>query len=97
MGQLKEMQTLVKEPSSLDTHSASHFMLLFKTLLVFYVFVSTVNIDNTVGAIGFVSRILPAVYPISIIKVDPFSGEPIRNKKGLCIPCAPSKFNMFKI
>lgn len=66
-------------------------------MFVFYMFVLTVNIDNTVGAIGFVSRILPAVYPISIIKVDPFSGEPIRNKKGLCIPCAPSKHNMIKI
>lgn len=54
-----------------------------------------VNIDNTVGAIGFVSRILPAVYPISIIKVDPFSGEPIRNKKGLCIPCAPDEPGVF--
>lgn len=54
-----------------------------------------VNIDNTVGAIGFVSRILPAVYPISIIKVDPFSGEPIRDKNGLCIPCAPDEPGVF--
>lgn len=51
---------------------------------------SIVNIDNTVGAIGFVSRILPAVYPISIIKVDA-DGEPIRNSKGLCQVCEPSK------
>lgn len=43
------------------------------------------------GAIGFVSRIIPAVYPISIIKVDPFSGEPIRDKNGLCMPCAPGE------
>ncbi|XP_034231074.1 long-chain fatty acid transport protein 4-like isoform X2 [Thrips palmi] len=54
-----------------------------------------VNIDNTVGAIGFVSRIIPAVYPISIIKVDPFSGEPIRDKNGLCIPCAPDEPGVF--
>lgn len=42
------------------------------------------------GAIGFISRILPAVYPISIIKVDA-DGEPIRNSKGLCQVCEPSK------
>lgn len=43
-----------------------------------------VNIDNTVGAIGFVSRIIPSVYPISIIKADPNTGEPIRGPDGLC-------------
>ncbi|CAK1549763.1 unnamed protein product [Leptosia nina] len=42
------------------------------------------NIDNKPGAIGFVSRIVPAVYPIAIIKVDEDTGEPIRNSKGLC-------------
>ncbi|CAH4031587.1 unnamed protein product [Pieris brassicae] len=41
------------------------------------------NIDNKPGAIGFVSRIIPAVYPIAIIKVDE-DGEPIRDSKGLC-------------
>lgn len=46
-----------------------------------------VNIDNTVGAIGFVSRIIPQVYPISIIKCDPDSGEPIRGRDGLCQQC----------
>jgi solute carrier family 27 (fatty acid transporter), member 1/4 len=54
-----------------------------------------VNIDNTVGAIGFVSRILPAVYPISIIKADPDSGEPIRGKDGLCQLCKPNEPGVF--
>lgn len=44
----------------------------------------TVNINNVVGSIGFVSRIIPSVYPISIIKADPDTGEPIRDKNGLC-------------
>lgn len=52
------------------------------------------NIDNTIGAIGFVSRIIPSVYPISIIKVDP-SGEPLRNADGLCIPCKPGEPGVF--
>lgn len=53
------------------------------------------NIDNTFGAIGFVSRILPAVYPISVIKADPATGEPIRNRKGFCEECGPSKPHSF--
>lgn len=53
-----------------------------------------VNIDNTVGAIGFVSRIITSVYPISIIKVNA-EGEPIRNAKGLCQVCAPDEPGVF--
>ncbi|XP_056630701.1 long-chain fatty acid transport protein 4-like isoform X2 [Diorhabda sublineata] len=54
-----------------------------------------VNIDNTVGAIGFVSRIIPSVYPISIIKVDEHTGEPIRDATGLCMPCKPNEPGVF--
>ncbi|KAI4486758.1 hypothetical protein M0804_006128 [Polistes exclamans] len=53
-----------------------------------------VNIDNTVGAIGFMSRILPSIYPISIIKVNA-EGEPIRNAKGLCQVCEPNEPGVF--
>ncbi|EDW10817.2 long-chain fatty acid transport protein 4 isoform X1 [Drosophila mojavensis] len=54
-----------------------------------------INNDNTVGAIGFVSRILPQVYPISIIRADLHTGEPIRNEKGLCELCAPHEPGVF--
>lgn len=53
------------------------------------------NIDNTFGAIGFVSRIIPSIYPISIIRVDDVTGEPLRNAKGLCIPCQPGEPGVF--
>ncbi|XP_012283173.1 long-chain fatty acid transport protein 4 [Orussus abietinus] len=53
-----------------------------------------VNVDSTVGAIGFVSRIIPSVYPISIIKVDS-DGVPIRNSKGLCQICEPNEPGVF--
>ncbi|XP_011494913.1 PREDICTED: long-chain fatty acid transport protein 4 isoform X2 [Ceratosolen solmsi marchali] len=53
-----------------------------------------INIDNTIGAIGFVSRILPAIYPISIIKINA-DGEPIRNSKGLCQVCEPNEPGVF--
>lgn len=54
-----------------------------------------VNIDNVVGAIGFVSRIIPQIYPISIIKADPETGEPIRGANGLCQLCKPNEPGVF--
>ncbi|XP_026756934.1 long-chain fatty acid transport protein 4-like [Galleria mellonella] len=54
-----------------------------------------INIDNTPGAIGFVSRIIPSIYPIAIIKVDQDTGEPIRNKKGLCQLVKPNEPGAF--
>lgn len=43
-----------------------------------------VNFDNTVGACGFMSRILPFAYPVKLIKVDE-ECQPIRDGNGLCI------------
>ncbi|CAH0603274.1 unnamed protein product [Chrysodeixis includens] len=54
-----------------------------------------VNINNRTGAIGFVSRIIPAVYPIAILKVDPETGDPIRDKKGLCQLAQPNQPGVF--
>ncbi|XP_018579796.1 long-chain fatty acid transport protein 4 [Anoplophora glabripennis] len=54
-----------------------------------------VNVDNTVGSIGFISRIIPSVYPISIIKVDPNTGEPVRDARGLCMTCEPNEPGVF--
>jgi len=53
------------------------------------------NIDNKEGAIGFVSRLIPSIYPISIIKVDQLTGEPVRNKDGLCTICGPDEPGVF--
>ncbi|XP_071450747.1 long-chain fatty acid transport protein 4-like isoform X2 [Hetaerina americana] len=53
------------------------------------------NIDDTVGAIGFISRIAPWIYPISIVKADPATGDPIRNKHGLCTVCKPGEPGVF--
>jgi solute carrier family 27 fatty acid transporter 1/4 len=54
-----------------------------------------VNIDNAVGAIGFVSRIIPSVYPISIIRADQDTGEPLRGSNGLCVLCKPNEPGVF--
>lgn len=49
------------------------------------------NIDNTVGAVGFVSRIAENVHPVRLIRIDEATGLPIRNEKGLCISCRPNQ------
>ncbi|GBP23085.1 Long-chain fatty acid transport protein 1 [Eumeta japonica] len=54
-----------------------------------------INVDGTVGAIGFVSRIIPKVYPIAIIKVDQETGEPIRDSMGLCQLAKPQEPGVF--
>jgi solute carrier family 27 fatty acid transporter 1/4 len=48
-----------------------------------------VNMEGKVGAVGFKSLILPSVLPVILIKVDEETGEPIRDKDGLCIECEP--------
>ncbi|CAD5113864.1 DgyrCDS3028 [Dimorphilus gyrociliatus] len=49
------------------------------------------NTDNTVGAIGFMSVVAPFAYPVTLIKVDPYTGEPIRDRNGICIRCKPGE------
>lgn len=53
------------------------------------------NVDDTVGAVGFISRILPIVYPISIIRVDPNTGDPVRDSRGMCIKCKAGEPGVF--
>lgn len=50
-----------------------------------------VNIDGTVGAVGFVPRYATSVYPVILIKVDEETGEPIRDANGFCIRCKPGE------
>ncbi|CAH0726566.1 unnamed protein product, partial [Brenthis ino] len=53
------------------------------------------NTDGTPGAIGFISRIIPSVYPIAIIKVDQETGEPVRDSRGLCQVAAAGEPGVF--
>ncbi|KAM3864606.1 long-chain fatty acid transport protein 1-like [Diretmus argenteus] len=52
---------------------------------------SLINIDGTVGACGFSSRILPNFYPIRLVRVQEGSMELLRDAQGLCIPCMPGE------
>ncbi|MEM9454957.1 MAG: AMP-binding protein [Myxococcota bacterium] len=47
------------------------------------------NTDNTLGAVGFVSRLIERQYPVKLIAVDPETGEVKRDPQtGLCVLAA---------
>lgn len=54
-------------------------------------FAILVNIDNTVGSVGFVPRHAYALYPVTLIKCDDDTHEPIRNNDGFCVRCPPGE------
>lgn len=45
---------------------------------------SLINITGKVGAVGFLSVLFPAAYPLKIIRIDPDTNEPVRNSSGFC-------------
>jgi len=47
----------------------------------------SVNSESYPGAIGFLTRLLPWVYPVTLIKVCEETGEPVRDHRGLCVRC----------
>ncbi|XP_003741427.1 long-chain fatty acid transport protein 1 [Galendromus occidentalis] len=49
------------------------------------------NIDNTVGAVGFVSRIAENVHPVRLIRINEVTLMPMRDQSGLCIPSRPGQ------
>lgn len=50
-----------------------------------------VNIDNKIGAVGFVPLCAGSLYPVALLKVDEETGEPVRGTDGLCMRCEPGK------
>ncbi|XP_033643640.1 long-chain fatty acid transport protein 4-like [Asterias rubens] len=50
-----------------------------------------VNIDGKVGAVGFISLLVPSALPIVLLKVDEGTGDLIRGPDGLCIKCKPGE------
>lgn len=57
------------------------------------------NINSTVGAVGFVPRYAGNLYPVGLIRVDEATGEPVRGKNGLCVRCKPGGlwFGFFRL
>ncbi|GMS94741.1 hypothetical protein PENTCL1PPCAC_16916, partial [Pristionchus entomophagus] len=54
---------------------------------------NNVNLDNHVGSCGFlpIYPFTSAFYPVRLVKVDEETGELLRDKKGLAIPCKPGE------
>lgn len=57
---------------------------------IYFLFV-LVNSTNKVGAVGFIPFIGELFYPVSLIRVDPETNEPIRDVNNLCIKCKVGK------
>ena len=55
----------------------------------FHIF--TVNYENRVGAVGFVSVLFPSLLPLGLIKIDAVTGQELRGPDGLCIRCKPGE------
>ncbi|XP_076649555.1 fatty acid transport protein 3 [Halictus rubicundus] len=54
-----------------------------------------VNIDNKIGAVGFVPLCAGSLYPVALLKVDEETGEPVRGSDGLCVRCKPGEPGIF--
>ncbi|XP_033333788.2 fatty acid transport protein 3 [Megalopta genalis] len=54
-----------------------------------------VNIDNKIGAVGFVPLCAGSLYPVALLKVDEETGEPVRGPDGLCVRCKPGEPGIF--
>lgn len=52
---------------------------------------NVVNFENKVGAVGFTTRLAPFLYPVTLIKVDPQTGEPVRDRNGVCVKAEPGE------
>jgi len=48
-----------------------------------------VNIDNKIGAVGFIPRYASDLYPVALLKINEDTGEILRRPDGLCISCKP--------
>lgn len=48
-----------------------------------------INLDNKVGAIGFLSRLVSSIYPLTLVRCDEITGEILRDDHGRCITCGP--------
>ncbi|XP_053689695.1 long-chain fatty acid transport protein 4 [Sabethes cyaneus] len=53
------------------------------------------NIDNTVGAVGFVPAFARRLYPVTLVRCEEETGEVIRNADGFCIRCKPGQSGVF--
>ncbi|XP_034828224.1 long-chain fatty acid transport protein 4-like [Maniola hyperantus] len=54
-----------------------------------------INVDNTLGAVGFLPKLVPTcLHPIALVRTDD-NGELVRGPEGYCIRCKPNEPGMF--
>lgn len=53
------------------------------------------NLDNKVGAVGFVPAFARTFYPVTLVRCEEETGEIIRNSDGFCIRCKPGEAGVF--
>lgn len=53
------------------------------------------NLDNKVGAVGFVPAFARTFYPVTLVRCEEETGEIIRNADGFCIRCKPGEAGVF--
>ncbi|KAK7057005.1 hypothetical protein SK128_012334 [Halocaridina rubra] len=54
-----------------------------------------INMDGRPGAVGFVSVLIPSVYPVALLKIDEETREIVRDANGMCIRCQPGEAGEF--
>lgn len=74
-----------------NSNLSKHFFWKFLVLINFL----SVNIDSKVGAVGFVPRYASVFYPVTLIKCNEATGEPIRGPDGFCQRCQPGESGVF--
>ncbi|CAG9784543.1 unnamed protein product [Diatraea saccharalis] len=54
-----------------------------------------INVDNTLGAVGFLPKLVPtSLHPIALVRSDE-QGNLVRGADGFCIRCVPNEPGMF--
>ncbi len=54
-----------------------------------------INIDNKIGAVGFVPKFAKPIYPVTLVLCDEESGQPLRNEEGRCVEAKPGEPGVF--
>lgn len=68
-----------------------YHILIDETLFTWF----SVNGYNKMGAVGYIPWFAVPFYPVTLIKVDSETNEPIRGEDGLCIRCKPGYMFLF--
>jgi solute carrier family 27 (fatty acid transporter), member 1/4 len=53
------------------------------------------NFDNKVGAIGFIPTFAKNIYPVTLVRCNEQTGEPLRDQNGRCIKCSVGEVGVF--